>query len=145
MSEVGCAERTPSEARSADDLYIGVRSALIYQKSGDFRVNVNKVKLRGIAYSYTKRFLPFFRKKACAEKIKFEEHKKMLSTTKNNKNFTCVKLARRDILTRTDGKLRKIFLRFAFQEALPAPEAVKNREKRQQSEMRKMFEKEEFS
>ena len=43
-SEVGCAERTPSEARSADDLYIGVRSALIYQKSGDFRVNVNKIK-----------------------------------------------------------------------------------------------------
>ena len=76
MSEFGCAERTPSEARSADDLYIGVRSALIYQKSGDFRVNVNKVKLRGIAYSYTKRFLQFFRKKACAEKIKFEEHKK---------------------------------------------------------------------
>ena len=69
----------------------------------------------------------------------------MLSTTKNNENFTCVKLSRRGILTRTDGKLRKIFLRFAFQEALPAPEAVKNREKRQQSEMRKMFEKEEFS
>ena len=68
----------------------------------------------------------------------------MLSVTKNNENFTCVKLARRGILTRTDGKLRKIFLRFAFQEALPAPEAVKNREKRQQSEMRKMFEKEEF-
>ncbi len=44
MSEVGCAERTQSEARSADDLYIGVRSALIYQKSGDFRVNVNKIK-----------------------------------------------------------------------------------------------------
>lgn len=44
MSEVGCAERTPSEARSADDLYIGVRSALIYQKSGDFRVKVNKIK-----------------------------------------------------------------------------------------------------
>ncbi len=69
----------------------------------------------------------------------------MLSVTKNNENFPCVKLARRCILTRTDGKLRKIFLRFAFQEALPAPEAVKNREKRQQSEMRKMFEKEEFS
>lgn len=69
----------------------------------------------------------------------------MLSVTKNNENFTCVKLARRDILTRTDGKLRKIFLRFAFQEALPAPEAVKNCENRQQSEMRKMFEKEEFS
>ena len=31
----------------------------------------------------------------------------MLSTTKNNENFTCVKLARRDILTRTDGKLRE--------------------------------------
>ena len=70
MSENGCAERTPSEARSADDLYIGVRSALIYQKSVNFRVNVNKVKLREIAYSYTKRFLPFFRKKACAEKLK---------------------------------------------------------------------------
>lgn len=69
----------------------------------------------------------------------------MLSVTKNNENFTCVKLVRRDILTRTDGKLRNIFLRFAFQAALLAPEAVKNREKRQQSEMRKMFEKEEFS
>lgn len=76
MSEVGCAERTPSEARSADDLYIGVRSALIYQKSGDFRVKANKIKLCEIAYSYTKRFLAFFRKKACAGKIKFEEHKK---------------------------------------------------------------------
>ena len=76
MSEVGCAERTPSEARSADDLYIGLRSALIYQKSVGFRVKVNKVKLRKIAYSYTKRFFPFFRKKACAKKIKFEEHKK---------------------------------------------------------------------
>ena len=92
MGEVGCAERTPSASAPAGfpgrrerserrhgkraDLYIGVRSALIYQKSGDFRVNVNKIKLRGIAYSYTKRFLPFFRKKACAEKIKFEEHKK---------------------------------------------------------------------
>ena len=76
MSEVGCAERTPSEARSADDLYIGVRSALIYQKSGDFRVNVNKVKLREIAYGYTKRFCRFFRKKACAEKLKLQEHKK---------------------------------------------------------------------
>ena len=43
MSGVGCAERTPSEARSADDLYIGVRSALIYQKSADFRVKVNKI------------------------------------------------------------------------------------------------------
>lgn len=69
----------------------------------------------------------------------------MLSVTKNNENFTCVKLARRGILTRRDGKLRKIFLRFAFQEALLTPEVVKNREKRQQSEMRKMFEKEEFS
>lgn len=49
MGEVGCAERNPSEARSADDLYIGLRSALIYQKSGDFRVNVNKVKPREIA------------------------------------------------------------------------------------------------
>ena len=69
----------------------------------------------------------------------------MLSTTKNNENFTCVKLARRSILTRTDGKLRKIFLRFAFQAVLPAPEAVKNRKKRQQFGKRKMFEKEEFS
>lgn len=69
----------------------------------------------------------------------------MLSVTKNNENFPCVKLARRGILTRTDGKLWKIFLRFAFQAALPAPEMVKNREKRQQSEMRKVFEKEEFS
>lgn len=69
----------------------------------------------------------------------------MLSETKNNENFTCIKFARRGILTRTDGNLRKIFLRFAFQEALPAPEMVKNREKRQQSEMRKVFEKEEFS
>ena len=69
----------------------------------------------------------------------------MLSTTKNNENFTCVKFARRGILTRAEGKLRKIFLRFAFQEVLLAPEAVKNRAKRQQSEMRKMFEKEEFS
>ena len=69
----------------------------------------------------------------------------MLSVTKNNENFTCVKLARRGILTRTEGKLRKIFLRFAFQAVLLAPEMVKNRQKRQQSEMRKMFEKEEFS
>lgn len=68
----------------------------------------------------------------------------MLSVTKNNENFPCVKFARRGILMRTEGKLRKIFLRFAFQAALPAPETVKNREKRQQSEMRKMFEKEEF-
>ena len=44
MGEVWCAERTPSEARSADDLYIGVRSALIYQKSVDFRVKLNKIK-----------------------------------------------------------------------------------------------------
>ena len=78
MSEVGCAERTPSEARSADDLYIGVRSALIYQKLRDFRVKINKVKLCEIEYNYTKRFLPFFRKKAC-EKIII--------------NFTCVKSA----------------------------------------------------
>lgn len=69
----------------------------------------------------------------------------MVSVTKNNENFTCVKLARRGILMRTEGKLQKIFLRFAFQAALPAPETVKNRKKRQQSEMRKMFEKEEFS
>ena len=69
----------------------------------------------------------------------------MLSVTKNNENFTCVKLARRGILTRTDGNIRKIFLRFAFQAVLPAPEAVKNREKRQQFGKRKMFEKEEFS
>ena len=68
----------------------------------------------------------------------------MVSVTKNNENFPCVKFARRGILMRTEGKLRKIFLRFAFQAALPAPETVKNREKRQQSEMRKMFEKEEF-
>ena len=69
----------------------------------------------------------------------------MLSTTKNNENFTCEKLARRGILTRTEGKLRKIFLRFAFQAVLPAPEAVKNRKKRQQFGKRKMFEREEFS
>lgn len=69
----------------------------------------------------------------------------MVSATKNNENFSCVKFARRGILMRTEGKLRKIFLRFAFQAALPAPETVKNRKKRQQSEMRKMFEKEEFS
>lgn len=144
MSEVGCAERTPSEARSADDLYIGVRSALIYQKSGNFRVKVNKVKLREIAYSYTKRFCRFFVKKRARKNLKFRRQK-MVSATKNNKNFTCVKFARRGILTRAEGKLRKFFLRFAFQAALPAPEAVKNREKRQQSEMRKMFEKEEFS
>ena len=97
-SEVGCAERTPSASVPAGfpgrrerserrhgkraDLYIGVRSALIYQKSGNFRVKVNKVKLREIAYSYTKRFLPFFRKKACAEKIKFEETKNGIGNEK---------------------------------------------------------------
>ena len=86
MSEVGCAERTPSASVPAGfpgrrerserrhgkraDLYIGVRSALIHQKSGDFRVKVNKVKLREIAYSYTKRFLPFFRKKSVRGKKK---------------------------------------------------------------------------
>ncbi len=69
----------------------------------------------------------------------------MVSATKNNKNFTCVKLARRDILTRTDGKLRKIFLRFAFQAALPALGTVKTRKKRQKFGKRKNFEKEEFS
>lgn len=69
----------------------------------------------------------------------------MLSTTKNNKNFTCVKLARRGILTRTAEKLRKIFLRFAFQAALSAPGTVKNRKKRQKFGKRKNFEKEEFS
>ena len=92
MSEVGCAERTPSASVPAGfpgrrerserrhgkraDLYIGLRSALIYQKSGDFRVKVNKVKLREIAYGYTKRFCRFFVKKACAEKIKLLENKK---------------------------------------------------------------------
>lgn len=69
----------------------------------------------------------------------------MVSVTKNNENFPCVKFARRGILMRTEGKLRKIFLRFAFQEALLAPEAVKNRKKRQQFGQRKIFEKEEFS
>ena len=88
MSEVGCAERTPSAARSADDLYIGVRSALIYQKSIGFRVKVNKVKLCEIAYGYTKRFLPFFRKKACAEKRKLLENKKCYLQRKIMKNFT---------------------------------------------------------
>ena len=79
MREVGCAERTPSASVPAGfpgrrerserrhgkraDLYIGVRSALIYQKSGDFRVKVNKIELREIAYSYTKRFCRFFVKK----------------------------------------------------------------------------------
>ena len=82
MSEVGCAERTPSEARSADDLYIGVRSALIYQKSGDFRVKINKVKLREIEYSYTKRFCRFFVKKACAEKFKIQETKNGIGNEK---------------------------------------------------------------
>ena len=65
MSEVGCAERTPSEARSADDLYIGVRSALIYQKSGDFSVKVNKVKLRIVTQSV---FCRFFVKKRARKK-----------------------------------------------------------------------------
>ena len=69
----------------------------------------------------------------------------MVSVTKNNENFTCVKFARRGILMRTEGKLRKIFLRFAFQAALPASEMVKNRKKRQQFGKRKIFEKEEFS
>lgn len=69
----------------------------------------------------------------------------MVSVTKNNENFTCVKFARRGILMRAEGKLRKIFLRFAFQAALPAPETVKNRKKRQQFGKRKIFEKEEFS
>ena len=87
MSEVGRAERTPSEARSADDLYIGVRSALIYQKSGNFRVNVNKVKSREIAYSYTKRFLPFFRKKACAKKINNEEVKESHNVKETKKHY----------------------------------------------------------
>lgn len=84
MSEVGCAERNPSASVPAGfpgwrerserrhgkraDLYIGVRSALIYQKSVDFRVNINKVKLREIAYSYTKRFCSFFVKKRAREK-----------------------------------------------------------------------------
>ena len=87
MSEVGCAERTPSEARSAADLYIGVRSALIYQKSGDFRVKVNKGKLCEIAYSYTKRFLPFFRKKACAEKLELEEVKESDNVKETKKHY----------------------------------------------------------
>lgn len=87
MSEVGCAERTPSEARSADDLYIGVRSALIYQKSGDFRIKVNKAKSREIAYSYSKRFLPFFRKKACEEKINNEEVKESDNVKETKKHY----------------------------------------------------------
>lgn len=69
----------------------------------------------------------------------------MLSVTKNNENFYLRKVCPARYLMRTEGKLRNNFLRFAFQAALPAPDAVKNREKRQQSEMRKMFEKEEFS
>ena len=69
----------------------------------------------------------------------------MLSVTKNNENFTCVKFARRGILMRTEGKLRKIFLRFAFQAALSAPGTVKKRKKRQKFGKRKNFEKEEFS
>ena len=68
----------------------------------------------------------------------------MLSVTKNNENFTCVKFARRGILMRTERKLRKIFLRFAFQAALPAPGTVKTRKKRQKFGKRKNFEKEEF-
>ena len=69
----------------------------------------------------------------------------MVSVTKNNGNFTCVKLARRGILMRAEGKLRKIFLRFAFQAALPALGTVKTRKKRQKFGKRKNFEKEEFS
>ena len=68
----------------------------------------------------------------------------MLSTTKNNENFTCVKFARRGIPMRTERKLWKIFLRFAFQAALPAPGTVKTRKKRQKFGKRKNFEKEEF-
>ena len=84
MSEVGCAERNPSASVPAGfpgrrerserrlgkraDLYIGLRSALIYQKSCDFSVKVNKVKWRGIAYSYTKRFCRFFVKKRAHKK-----------------------------------------------------------------------------
>ena len=84
MGEVGCAERTPSASVPAGfpgrrerserrhgkraDLYIGVRSALIYQKSGDFRVKVNKGKLCEIAYSYTNCFCRFFVKKRARKK-----------------------------------------------------------------------------
>ena len=92
MGEVGCAERTPSEARSADDLYIGVRSALIYQKSGDFRIKVNKAKSREIAYSYTKRFLPFLRKKACAEKIKAIPRRTCAAGASANFSEDCIKM-----------------------------------------------------
>lgn len=81
-SEVGCAERTPSEARSADDLYIGVRSALIYQKSGDFYVKVNKIKLREIAYSYTKRFCRFFVKKRARKKENYWRIKNVIDNEK---------------------------------------------------------------
>lgn len=84
MGEVGCAERNPSASVPAGfpgrrerserrhgkraDLYIGLRSALIYQKSGDFRVKVNKVKLCEIAYVYTKHFCRFFVKKRARKK-----------------------------------------------------------------------------
>lgn len=82
MGEVGCAERTPSEARSADDLYIGVRSALIYQKSGDFRVKVNKIKKHEIAYSYTKRFCRFFVKKRARKKENLRRIKNVIYNEK---------------------------------------------------------------
>lgn len=82
MREVGCAERNPSEARSADDLYIGLRSALIYQKSGDFRVKVNKIKWRGIAYSYTKRFCRFFVKKRARKKENLRRIKNVIYNEK---------------------------------------------------------------
>ena len=68
MSEVGCAERTPSEARSADDLYIGVRSALIYQNLHNFSVNINKIELCEIAYLCTIYFCRFFVKKRALKK-----------------------------------------------------------------------------
>ena len=87
MSEVGCAERTPSEARSADDLYIGVRSALIYQKLRNFSVNINKINNAELRKD-TQRVLPFFRKKACAEKLKLLENKKCYLQRKIMKNFT---------------------------------------------------------
>lgn len=103
MSEFGCAERNPSasvpvgfpgrrersERRHGKraDLYIGVRSALIYQKSGDFRIKVNKAKSREIAYSYSKRFLPFFRKKACEEKINNEEVKESDNVKETKKHY----------------------------------------------------------
>ena len=87
MGEVGCAERTPSEARSADDLYIGVRSALIYQKLRNFSVNINKINNAELRKD-TQRVLPFFRKKACAEKLKLLENKKCYLQRKIMKNFT---------------------------------------------------------